>query len=205
MNNDANKSLGTKVITVILALALALVVSLVQGGQGGSPQQSGIVAGTQQTTTQSQGGSGATAAELVTFKAQTDVDPKDLTVYGEPVGVPTSVSVRKNETYTSRDEVALYIHQYGRVPSNFVSKSKARDAGWVASEGNLQDVLPGMSIGGGGWHNDEFTMPGSPDAQWRECDINYNGGFRGPERLVYSDEGLIFYTPDHYVSYARLF
>ena len=205
MNNDANKSLGTKVITLILALALALVVSLVQGGQDGSLQQSGVVASTQQTANQSQGGSGATSSDLVLYKAQTDVDPDDLTIYGEPVGVPRTVSVQRNKTYTSRDEVALYIHQYGRVPSNFVTKTRAREAGWVASEGNLQDVLPGMSIGGGGWHNDEFTMPGSFNAQWRECDINYNGGFRGPERLVYSDEGLIFYTPDHYVSYARLF
>ena len=143
--------------------------------------------------------------ELVFYPAQTGVDPDDEFVYGEPVGVPAGTHVTENGTYTSMAEVALYIHTYGRVPSNFVSKTKARNAGWVAEEGNLQDVLPGMCIGGGGWHNDDQVMPGEDWDQWYECDINYDGGFRGAERLVFSDNGMIFYTPDHYESYARIY
>ena len=143
--------------------------------------------------------------ELVFYPAQTGVDPDDEFVYGEPVGVPAGTHVTEYGTYTSMAEVALYIHTYGRVPSNFVSKTKARNAGWVAEEGNLQDVLPGMCIGGGGWHNDDQVMPGEDWDQWYECDINYDGGFRGAERLVFSDNGMIFYTPDHYESYARIY
>ena len=143
--------------------------------------------------------------ELVFYPAQEGVDPDDVYVYGEPVGVPSSVTVKKGGEYTSMEEVALYIHTYGTVPPNFVSKTKARNAGWEASEGNLWEVLPGMSIGGGGWHNDEEVMPGEYYDQWYECDINYAGGYRGAERLVYSDNGMIFYTPDHYESYCRIF
>lgn len=120
------------------------------------------------------------------------------------------VTVRKNGTYTSKVEVALYIHTYGRVPDNYISKTKARNAGWVSNEGNLWDVLPGMSIGGGGYYNeqwgDEALLPETPEGRdWRECDINYQGGFRGAERLVYSDDGLIFYTGDHYRTFERLY
>lgn len=143
--------------------------------------------------------------ELTFHPSQTGVDPDDEYVYGVPAGVPADVTVREDGTYTSMEEVALYIHTYGHVPSNFVSKTKARKAGWVAEEGNLQDVLPGMSIGGGGWNNDDQVMPGDEYDQWYECDINYEGGYRGSERLVFSDNGMIFYTPDHYESYARIF
>lgn len=143
--------------------------------------------------------------ELVFYPAQEGVDPDDVFVYGEPVGVPSSVRVTRGGEYTSMEEVALYIHTFGTVPPNFISKTKARNAGWVAEEGNLWEVLPGMSIGGGGWHNDEAVMPGAYYDQWYECDIDYEGGYRGPERLVYSDNGMIFYTPDHYESYARIF
>lgn len=119
----------------------------------------------------------------------------------------TDVTVHRDGTYTSKDEVALYIHVFGDVPSNYVTKTKARKAGWVAEEGNLWDVLPGMSIGGGGFQNIEGEVPVEydPDRTWKECDIDYEGGYRGAERLVYSDDGYIFYTGDHYDTFEQLF
>ncbi len=121
-----------------------------------------------------------------------------------------NIKIKEGESYTSKVEVALYIHTYGRVPNNYISKTKARDAGWVSDKGNLWDVLPGKSIGGGGYFNeqwyDEPLLPETPEGRdWRECDINYQGGYRGAERLVYSEDGLIFYTGDHYKSFERLY
>lgn len=121
-----------------------------------------------------------------------------------------NVRVEQDGSYTSKVEVALYIHTYGHVPENFISKTKAKNAGWVSGKGNLWDVLPGMSIGGGGFYNegwnDEPLLPETPEGRdWKECDINYQGGYRGAERLVYSDDGLIFYTGDHYRSFERLY
>lgn len=121
-----------------------------------------------------------------------------------------SIRVTKKGTYTTKVEVALYIHKYGHVPSNYITKTKARNAGWESTKGNLWDVCPGMSIGGGGYVNeqwdDEPLLPETPEGRdWRECDINYEGGFRGAERLVYSDDGLVFYTGDHYTTFERLY
>lgn len=117
----------------------------------------------------------------------------------------SSVSVVENGEYTSKDEVALYIHLYGHVPSNYITKTKARKAGWVNTEGNLWDVLPGKSIGGGGFSNDDDVLPDAPGRQWYECDIDYDGGYRNEKRIVYSNDGLIFYTGDHYKTFEQLY
>lgn len=114
-------------------------------------------------------------------------------------------TVEEDGWYTSKDEVALYIHTYGRLPGNFISKTKARDRGWVASEGNLDEVCPGMSIGGSRYYNDDGELPDKRGRQWTECDINYHGGFRGAERIVFSSDGLIYYTADHYETFERLY
>lgn len=101
--------------------------------------------------------------------------------------------------------MALYIHTYGTVPSNYVTKTKARKAGWVSSKGNLWDVLPGKSIGGGGFENDDNLLPDAPGRKWFECDIDYEGGFRNAKRIVYSNDGLIYYTDDHYKTFEQLY
>ena len=136
------------------------------------------------------------------------VSSTEIVVDGKEAYDPlTDVTVHRDGTYTSKDEVALYIHVFGDVPSNYVTKTKARKAGWVAEEGNLWDVLPGMSIGGGGFQNieGEVPVPYDPDRTWKECDIDYEGGYRGAERLVYSDDGYILYTGDHYETFEQLF
>ena len=114
-------------------------------------------------------------------------------------------SVVEDGTYTSKDEVALYIHTYGHLPSNFISKTKAKKAGWVSSEGNLDEVCPGKSIGGSTFYNDDGLLPEADGRTWKECDINYTGGFRGSERIVFSNDGLIYYTNDHYQTFEQLY
>ena len=113
--------------------------------------------------------------------------------------------VAEDGTYTSKDEVALYIHTYGHLPSNFISKTKAKKAGWVFFEGNLDEVCPGKSIGGSTFYNDDGLLPEADGRTWKECDINYTGGFRGSERIVFSNDGLIYYTNDHYQTFEQLY
>lgn len=134
--------------------------------------------------------------------------PTAIVISGDTATDPvTGATVARDGTYTSQDEVALYIHAFGALPGNYITKTQARKQGWVAGEGNLWDVCPGMSIGGGGFENIEGEVPVDydPDRAWRECDINYEGGYRGAERLVYSDDGYIFYTGDHYETFTQLF
>lgn len=123
----------------------------------------------------------------------------------DEVPVSSSIGVVEDGTYTSKDEVAAYIHEFGHLPSNYISKTKARNAGWVSKEGNLDEVLPGMSIGGSEFYNDEGQLPDAPGRTWTECDINYTGGYRGAERIVFSNDGLIFYTADHYETFEQLY
>ncbi|MDY2629159.1 MAG: ribonuclease domain-containing protein [Lachnospiraceae bacterium] len=114
-------------------------------------------------------------------------------------------TVSEDGTYTSPDQVALYIHLYGHLPSNYITKKEAEAAGWNSSRGNLWDVAYGMSIGGSRFGNYEGALPDKDGRKWYECDVNYQGGYRGSERLLYSSDGLIYYTGDHYETFEQLY
>lgn len=107
--------------------------------------------------------------------------------------------------YTSKEEVALYIHLYEQLPGNYISKKEAQELGWNSKEGNLWDVAPGMSIGGSYFGNYEGLLPEKDGRKYYECDIDYEGGYRGAKRIIYSNDGLIFYTDDHYESFEQLY
>lgn len=108
------------------------------------------------------------------------------------------------EAYTDPEEVALYLHSFEELPPNFVTKKQAGQQGWDAGE-DLSRVLPGCSIGGDKFGNLEGLLPEKSGRQYYECDVNYTGGSRGAERLVFSSDGLIYYTGDHYESYTQLY
>lgn len=115
------------------------------------------------------------------------------------------IQVTEDGTYTSKDEVAVYIHQFGHLPSNYITKNEARDLGWESSEGNLDEVAPGMSIGGDVFGNYEGMLPEEDGRTYRECDIDFDGGYRNSKRIIYSNDGLIFYTGDHYETFEQLY
>ena len=114
-----------------------------------------------------------------------------------------NVTVRRNGNYNSRDEVALYVHTYGTLPSNYITKRKAEERGWDSRKGNLSDVLPGMSIGGSEFGNYEGQLP--PGRNYYECDIDYQGGYRNTKRIIYSSDGQVYYTEDQYHTFAKLY
>ena len=123
----------------------------------------------------------------------------------DPEGLEEAVEsamVDEDGEYTGTEDVALYLHLYGHLPSNFITKSEARALGWDNSQGNLWDVAPGKSIGGDYFGNYEGILP---DGRYHECDVNYAGGYRGAERLIYGDDGSIYYTNDHYNSFEQLY
>lgn len=112
--------------------------------------------------------------------------------------------INENGYYTKKEDVSLYIATYGKLPPNYISKNEARDLGWESSEGNLWEVTDQKSIGGDRFGNREGLLPDQEGRQYYECDINYNGGFRDAERLVYSNDGLIYYTSNHYETFERI-
>ena len=113
--------------------------------------------------------------------------------------------VEEDGEYTSKDEVAAYIHEFGHLPDNYITKKEAKKLGWVSSEGNLDEVAPGKSIGGDYFGNYEGSLPEKKGRDYYECDIDYTGGYRAEKRIIFSNDGLIFYTEDHYNTFEQLY
>lgn len=113
--------------------------------------------------------------------------------------------ILESGSYTTPEDVAEYIHTFGTLPHNFITKDDAIALGWDKSKGNLWEVAEGMSIGGDRFGNYEGLLPDSEGRIWTECDVNYQGGFRGAERIIFSNDGLIFYTNDHYQTFEQLY
>ena len=105
-------------------------------------------------------------------------------------------------SYTTAEDVALYIHQYGHLPDNFITKKEAQALGWEG--GGLEAYAPGKCIGGDRFGNYEGLLP--EDRSYTECDVDTLGAkSRGAKRIVFSDDGLIYYTEDHYESFTLLY
>lgn len=119
--------------------------------------------------------------------------------------IPEETEIQEDGTYTSKEEVAEYIYLYGHLPDNFITKKEAKALGWVSSEGNLAEVAPGKSIGGDYFGNFEGNLPEKKGREYHECDIDSDGGYRGAKRLVFSNDGLIYYTEDHYNTFELLY
>lgn len=115
------------------------------------------------------------------------------------------ISVEWGYDYFTPEEVSLYLYAFGCLPPNYLTKDEAKDMGWVSSEGNLWEIGYGFCIGGDTFGNREGLLPNAKDRKWYECDVNYEGGFRGSERLVFSTDGLIYYTFDHYETFELLY
>lgn len=116
----------------------------------------------------------------------------------------SSSMIREDGTYSSKEDVALYIHTYGKLPSNYITKKEAQELGW--SGGSLEPYAPGRCIGGSYFGNYEGLLPSADGRTYRECDIDTLGAdSRGAKRIVYSSDGLVYYTDDHYESFTLLY
>ena len=108
----------------------------------------------------------------------------------------------ENGSYTTKDDVALYLYTYGKLPDNFITKNDAKALGWEG--GSLESFAPGKCIGGDRFGNYEGILP--KDKSYHECDIDTLGQkSRGAKRIVFSDDGYIYYTDDHYESFTLLY
>ncbi|MDO5540876.1 MAG: ribonuclease domain-containing protein [Eubacteriales bacterium] len=111
--------------------------------------------------------------------------------------------IEEDGEYTSKDDVALYIHIYGKLPQNYITKKEAKKLGWEGGE--LESCAPGKSIGGDHFGNYEGSLPEKKGRSYTECDIDTKGKKRGAKRIVFSNDGLIYYTEDHYETFTLLY
>ena len=170
-----------------LAGLLALALTLIACGAAPAPEP-------QQPAEQEP----AQTAEQVS-PAEETAEPEEAPPEGEE-----AQTLPEDGTYTTKEDVALYIHLYGHLPDNFLTKKEAEKLGWPG--GSLEPYAPGMCIGGSRFGNYEGLLPEAEGRTYTECDIDTLGAEkRGAKRIVFSNDGLIYYTEDHYKSFELLY
>lgn len=148
--------------------------------------------GTEKKTT-----SGATST-TTTEKAAT-AKPVDANVKANS----GKLKISESAAYTDKEHVAGYINEFAKLPHNYITKDEAKKLGWQ-TKGTLDKVAPGKSIGGDRYGNYEGKLPKKNGRTWKECDIDYVKGNRNAKRIVFSNDGLIYYTEDHYQSFSQV-
>lgn len=131
--------------------------------------------------------------------------PTQVTEPTEPTDATDPESLLDpNGAYNSKEDVALYIHLYGRLPRNYYTKAEARANGWGTSGIDRYEEF--AAIGGDVFQNREGLLPRKDSRTWTECDIGTWGRTqRGAQRIVFSNDGLVYYTNDHYASFELLY
>lgn len=186
----AVSAVGCGVVDKNTAIVIAnTIIEQAYGNNGGS-------AGSGSGQSVQQSGGGGPGADLYLAPENTPIPAEEPQQTG---------SVAYGQPYDTKDEVALYLSLYGELPPNYITKNDAKERGWVASKGNLWKVTDHMSIGGDYFGNYEGLLPKKKGRKYYECDIGYSGGTRNGQRIIYSNDGLIYYTGDHYKSFTKLY
>ena len=190
-----NKQMKKKLISLALLLLVALGISLLNGeGFGGFINQLASMVDSGETLPTDP------APAPVTPDPAPEVQPQAPPQSQEPA----KPAIDEEGSYTKKEDVALYIHTYGKLPDNFITKDAARKLGW--SGGGLEDYAPGKCIGGDTFYNSEGLLPKKSGRKYTECDIDTLGASaRGAKRIVFSNDGLIYYTGNHYESFELLY
>lgn len=180
-------------LTTALAVVLLIVYMLFGGGDEGTNVN------TQQPTATVQ------VTQVVTQKpTEKPTAAPTQRATQKPTEKPTEAPIDEDGSYTTKEDVALYLHTYGKLPKNFITKNEAEKLGW--SGGGLESYAPGKCIGGDRFGNYEGLLPKKSGRTYYECDIGTLGkSSRGAKRIVFSNDGLIYYTDDHYESFTLLY
>jgi hypothetical protein len=180
-------------------LTLLLIVPLLSGCQ---PAQSAVRTETAQPEL-----TGEPELALLTPAPEaqapvTEAPTAEPTPTPEPTATPLPIT--EDGVYTSKEDVALYLHIFGHLPGNFITKKQAQKLGWPG--GSLEAYAPGKCIGGDWFGNYEGLLPSAKGREYHECDIDTLGAKkRGVKRIIYSNDGLIYYTEDHYETFTLLY
>lgn len=195
-NIGSRKKLSKRQILLIAAVALAAVLLLT-----GSLTPAGLInslLGTDIPEAQQ------TYESVQPAETAEDLPSAEKNEPSEDAAEPEHTAIDEDGEYTSKEDVALYIHTYGKLPQNFIKKNEAKKLGWEG--GSLEPYAPGRSIGGDRFGNYEGLLPEAEGRRYTECDIDTMGrSSRGAKRIVFSNDGLIYYTGDHYKSFELLY
>lgn len=140
-----------------------------------------------------------TAQVNSSVSAQTETETETQT---KPQVTETSQQ-QSIEELTNEKVVVPYVKEHGKLPDYYISKREAKSQGWNPSQGNLCEVLPGRAIGGDVFTNRERSLPTQSGRVWYEADLNFNCGNRNSDRLLFSNDGLVYVTHNHYKTFEQ--
>ena len=180
----------------IIIVVLAVLASLWLARQQAAPAED--------TAQPPQTGSGLVSLDDAVNYTTQATGEATATPKQEVTAAPEATAIDEDGTYSSKEDVSLYLFNYGHLPENFITKSEARALGW--SGGGLDDFDYGKCIGGDRFGNNEGLLPEASGRTYYECDIDtLHEDDRGAKRIVFSNDGLIYYTEDHYDSFELLY
>lgn len=188
-----------RALPALILIALVLLYSVWTGGTATGtpppPNSGSALSSASGLSTPPEGGSSVSASDSASFP---DAE------YHADSAMAVQAIPDEHGSYTSRDDVALYLLAYGHLPDNFITKKQAEALGWQG--GSLEPYAPGKSIGGSHFGNYEGALPEREGRRYTECDIDTQGADkRGAKRIVFSNDGLIYYTGDHYKTFTLLY
>lgn len=188
-----------RALPALILIALVLLYSVWTGGTAtgmpAPPNSGSALSSASGLSTPPEGGSSVSASDSASFP---DAE------YHADSAMAVQAIPDEHGSYTSRDDVALYLLAYGHLPDNFITKKQAEALGWQG--GSLEPYAPGKSIGGSHFGNYEGALPEREGRRYTECDIDTQGADkRGAKRIVFSNDGLIYYTGDHYKTFTLLY
>jgi hypothetical protein len=196
---------GSAIANLATEMFSAEVASIVGGAA--AARSTSVISGVAEKVT-SVIGAAAQAIPLITRAGQQIIESVLAFAAGDGSGGgevdKVSYSHSNFPSSDSFDEIASYIKKHGKLPDNYITKEEAKRLGWKPSRGNLNEVAPGKSIGGNIFYNDPPILPDAPGRIWCEADIGYKSGYRGIKRILYSNDGLVYKTLDHYETFFEL-
>jgi guanyl-specific ribonuclease Sa len=139
-------------------------------------------------------------------KDQSDSVKKETVQYGS-TSSESQYSAGNSSAQVSIDQlteektVISYVKQNHKLPDYYITKNEARKMGWNPSQGNLCDILPGKAIGGDKFGNREGRLPDGE--KYFEADVNYHCGGRNADRIIYTQNGEVYLTKNHYKSFEK--
>ena len=195
-------------LRLLPALVMVCVLFLAGCAGSGAQQTSGTEDAAIQEAAQDAGTDGQDTGTPEASSAERADGLQELSETEEPVAHRVEQALTdlldEDGSYTTKEDVSLYLYTFGRLPDNFITKKEAQALGWQG--GSLEPYAPGKCIGGDYFGNYEGFLPEKKGREYHECDIDTLGAnSRGAKRIVYSNDGQIYYTADHYASYELLY
>ena len=193
-----------------LMLSMLVVIAMIfTVGCGATPDNSSSSVETKTQAVQSESTTAKSDSDVTSGNKETQSSKEtqskaEATKATQSATKETESKIDKDGYYYSKNEVALYIHTYGKLPSNFITKTEAKKLGWTG--GSVEKYAKDKAIGGDSFGNYEGLLPKKNGRKYTECDIDTHGASsRGAKRIIFSNDGLVYYTDNHYASFTLLY